>query len=111
MAGGQPVVFEKGSKTMILVGGASGALGSIVCQRLLAQNERVRAMSRAPETRLADLNARGAETVRVVALGLQSDIQGDPFDSKPLRERYPVQPTRLEAYARSRLTGGAGQLP
>ena len=49
---------------MILVVGASGALGSIVCQRLLENGETVRAISREPETRLASLKEQGAETVQ-----------------------------------------------
>ena len=43
---------------MILVVGAVGALGSIVCQRLLEQGNPVRAMSREPQTLLADLKER-----------------------------------------------------
>jgi uncharacterized protein YbjT (DUF2867 family) len=43
---------------------------------------------------------------QVMAMGLQSDIHGDPFDPEPLQERYSVQLTHLEAYARSRLGDG-----
>jgi NADH dehydrogenase len=49
---------------MNLIVGASGALGSIVCRRLLERGEAVRAMSRAPETRLSALKVQGAEVVQ-----------------------------------------------
>lgn len=48
---------------MILVIGASGRLGSIVVQRLLAQGKPVRAMTRSP-LKLAHLKQQGAEVVR-----------------------------------------------
>src|SRR5260370_35727238 len=47
---------------MILIVGASGRLGSIVAQRLLAQGKAVRAMSRTPLS-LAHLQQHGAEVV------------------------------------------------
>ena len=47
---------------MILIVGASGHLGRIVAQRLLAQGRPVRAMSRTPE-KLRDLQAHGAAIV------------------------------------------------
>jgi len=47
---------------MILIVGASGRLGSIVAQRLLAQGKAVRAMTRTPLT-LAHLKQQGAEVV------------------------------------------------
>ena len=47
---------------MILIVGASGRLGSVVAQRLLAQGKPVRAMTRTPLT-LAHLKEQGAEVV------------------------------------------------
>src|SRR5713226_3139546 len=47
---------------MILIVGASGRLGSVVAQRLLAQGKAVRAMTRTPFT-LAHLKQQGAEVV------------------------------------------------
>lgn len=47
---------------MILIVGASGRLGSVVAQRLLAQGKAVRAMTRTP-LKLAHLQQQGAEVV------------------------------------------------
>ena len=47
---------------MILIVGASGRLGSVVAQRLLAQGEAVRVMTRTP-LKLAHLQQQGAEVV------------------------------------------------
>lgn len=47
---------------MILIVGASGRLGSVVAERLLAQGKAVRAMTRTPPT-LAHLRQQGAEVV------------------------------------------------
>ena len=47
---------------MILIVGASGRLGSVVTQRLLAQGKSVRAMTRTP-LKLAHLKQQGAEVV------------------------------------------------
>ena len=47
---------------MILIVGASGKLGNAVAGKLLAQGERVRAMSRVP-ARLQGLRQLGAEVV------------------------------------------------
>ena len=98
---------------MILVVGASGALGSIVCQRLFAQSQAVRVMSPEPETLLAGLKAQGAKAV-----------QGDLRDSQSLRWAREgttgvVSPahapfgrdderSELEEHARSRLANGKG---
>ena len=59
---------------MILIVGASGALGSIVARRLLEKGEAVRGMSRTPQEKLADLKEMGAEVV-----------QGDLRDPASLR--------------------------
>lgn len=49
---------------MILIVGASGALGGIVARRLLEKGEAVRGMSRTPQEKLADLKEMGAEVVQ-----------------------------------------------
>jgi NADH dehydrogenase len=59
---------------MILIVGASGALGSIVARRLLEKGEAVRGMSRTPQEKLAELEEMGAEVV-----------QGDLRDAASLR--------------------------
>ena len=46
---------------------------------------------------------------QVMVFGLHSDIHGDPFDTGPMLERYPVQLTGLEDYARVRLAEGKGE--
>ena len=48
---------------------------------------------------------------QVMAFSLYSDMYGDPFDTGPMLERYPLELTRLEDYARARLaeTDGQGQ--
>jgi uncharacterized protein YbjT (DUF2867 family) len=48
---------------MILVVGATGVLGKVICNRLLESGEQVRAMTRSPEN-AADLKTAGAEIVR-----------------------------------------------
>jgi len=59
---------------MILIVGASGALGSIVARRLLEKGETVRGMSRTPQEKLAALKEMGAEV-----------FQGDLRDPASLR--------------------------
>jgi uncharacterized protein YbjT (DUF2867 family) len=58
---------------MILIVGASGALGSIVAGRLVEKGDAVRGMSRSPAEKLAGLQEKGAEV-----------IQGDLRDSASL---------------------------
>ena len=57
-------IETKSNRPLCLVTGASGALGSRVTRRLLAEGGRVRAASRDP-TRLAPLETLGAEPVRL----------------------------------------------
>jgi uncharacterized protein YbjT (DUF2867 family) len=59
---------------MILIVGASGALGSIVARRLLEKEKAVRGMSRMPQEKLAGLKEMGAEV-----------FQGDLRDPASLR--------------------------
>jgi len=48
---------------------------------------------------------------QVMAFGLDSDIHGDPFDPGPILERYPLQLTHLQDYARTRLAADNGGKP
>ncbi|MFN2165665.1 MAG: NmrA family NAD(P)-binding protein [Anaerolineae bacterium] len=98
---------------MILVVGARGARGRIVCERRLAKNHAGRGQSPEPENRVAGLKAQGAKAV-----------QGDLRDSQSLRWAREgttgvVSPahapfgrdderSELEEHARSRLANGKG---
>jgi uncharacterized protein YbjT (DUF2867 family) len=48
---------------MILIVGASGTLGQAVARRALQAGQPIRALSRQPEARLAELKFAGAEVV------------------------------------------------
>lgn len=53
------------NRPKVMVVGASGSLGGRVARRLLSSGVAVRAASREPESKLADLRGMGAETIRL----------------------------------------------